>query len=216
MTTIVPIDLTCPVCGDTFKSKTVGTFSSKSIRTDFRPNYLGENPVPLFFHACPNCGFCGDLNNYKMKIENNDLKAEIKDMPSLTNTSSSPTLTSKIARAVRCLEKIKQYKIKAINELTLANKWIMAYWWAENPEDKRKYGEITLNYLKQAFKKNLISEKLVLRYKYLQGEINRRIGNKEKANFYFDKTIELSEKFPDPKDLATIAQQQKDEPKERF
>jgi len=216
MTTIVPIDLTCPICDDTFESKTVGSFSSKSIRTDFRPNYLGKNPVPLLFHACPTCGFCGDLNNYKLDIKNTDFKKDIKKMPSLMNKSYSPSLTSKIARTVRCLEKIKQYKIKEINELTLANKWIMAFWWATNLDDKRKYGEITLDHLKQAFKKNLVPEKLFLRYKYLQGEINRRIGNNEKANFYFNKTLELSKKYPDPQDLASAAQQQKEEPKETF
>ncbi|TFF90832.1 MAG: DUF2225 domain-containing protein [Promethearchaeota archaeon] len=132
MTTIFPIDLKCPVCEKGFKSLTVGSFGSASMRTDFRPNYWGANPVSHFFHACPNCGFCADLNNYNLTIDNKKFKKEMKSIPLLEKATPQMKLTTKVERAVRCLEKMKRYKIIEINYLTLANKWLIAYWWADN------------------------------------------------------------------------------------
>lgn len=216
MTTLVPIDLTCPICDQKFESQTVGSCGHASMRTDFRPNYRGANPVSHFFHVCPNCSFCGDLNNFKLTIDNPDFKKEIKEMTPLKADSSPVSLNAKIVRAVRCLEKLKKYGIKQLNELTLANKWVMAYWWVETAEDRKKYGKITLDYLKQAIEKDQVPDKLYLRYIYLQGEIYRRIGNLEKANAFFDKTIKLATEYPDPQDLESMARQQKEDPKETF
>ena len=214
MTTIVPIDLTCPVCDHEFESQTIGSCGHASMRTDFRPNYSGTNPVPHFFHACPNCGFCGKLNTFKLTIDNLKFKKELKGIPSLKNNSISVSLTAIIVRAVRCLEKMKEYNIKRLNELTLANKWVMAFWWSETAEERKKYGKITLDYLKQAINKEQVPDKWFLRYIYLQGEIHRRIGNLEKANSFFDKTIELATEYPDPQDFASLAKQQKEDPEE--
>jgi tetratricopeptide (TPR) repeat protein len=186
------------------------------MRTDFRPNYSGANPVSHFFHACPNCGFCGKLNTYKLSIDEVEFKKEIKKMTSLKNDTSSVPLNAKIMRAVRCLEKMKDYNIKHLDELTLANKWVMAFWWSETTKERKKNGKITLDYLEQAFEKDQVPDKWVLRYIYLQGEIHRRIGNLEKANSFFDKTIELATEYPDPKDLASVAKQQKEDPEETF
>ncbi len=213
MTTFFPIELDCPVCDRHFHSQVVGSCGHASMRTDFRPNYWGMNPTLYFFHVCPQCGFCGTQSDFELDIGNPEFINAVKTMEPL---NENPTISQKVERAVQCLEELKRYNIKEVDEFALANKWIIAYWWADNLQELKRYGEHTLSYFEQAFQGGQIPDNLILRFIYLQGEINRRLGNFEQANKFFDEALVLAGKYPDSKDLALLAQQQKQDPNDEL
>jgi hypothetical protein len=214
MTTFFPITLTCPVCGKDFKSQSVGSCGHGSKRTDFRPNYWGANPVRYFYHNCPDCGYCNSQNFFKKEFKNQQFKEKIKSMGPLEKGSSGIDLSTKIERAMHCLEVMRDFDLIDINDFAMANNWINAYWWAENQQSEKRFGEITLDYFERAFDKDLIPENQYLTIMYLRGEIHRRIGNFKKAVELFRKVIDLGGKFPDPNNIVELAEKQKSNPKE--
>jgi uncharacterized protein (DUF2225 family) len=202
------------VCGTEFESQTVGSCGFASKRTDFRPNYWGANPVSHFYHDCPTCGFCAPEKMFDSEIVSKEFIKQIKEMGPLKKTSWEENLTRKIERAMRCLELMKEYKIIEINKFTLANNWINAYWWANDRESELRFANIVLGYFKEAYKQEQVPEGQILEILYLRGEINRRIGNIEKANELFDHVLELAQDLPDQSKIASLAYQQKTDPQE--
>lgn len=214
MTTFFPIELICPVCGTEFESQTVGSCGFASKRTDFRPNYWGANPVYHFYHDCPTCGFCSSQQIYDTKINNEEFIKHIEELGPLDKASWEESLMNKIERAMRCLELMRDYNIIDINEFTLANNWINAYWWANDHEHQKRFGDIVLDYFEKADNQGEVPDGQKLDILYLRGEINRRIGNIDKANEFFERVLELAQAFPDKHKILSLASQQKTEPKE--
>jgi hypothetical protein len=216
MTTTSPIQLSCPVCETEFESTSIASCGYASKRTDFRPNYWGLNPVPFFYHCCPSCGFCSTSSFFKRKIDNINFKKRMKNIAPLKQDFYDMEISSRIERAMYCLEVMNEYNIINLNELELANNWINAFWWAKTTESQKRFGKIVLEYFAEAFKKKQVSENGILQILYLRGEINRRIGNKKEANEFFDQVIELAKKLPDPNNISSLAKQQKINPKENL
>jgi len=145
-----------------------------------------------------------------------EFKKKIKNIEPLTQNSYGKEFSSRIERAMLCLEALSEYNIININELELGNNWMNAFWWANTPENQEKFGKIVLGYFATAFKKEQVPEKDILQFIYLRGEINRRIGKKDKANKFFDRVIKLAKKLPDPHNISSLAEQQKTNPKENL
>ena len=212
MTTLNPLKLKCPICETDFESSSVGSCGYASKRTDFRPNYWGLNPVEYFFHDCPHCGFCSDENYFNSKIENPELRKKIIKIGPLKEYS----LEKKLERAMHCLELLINYNLRDTDEFGLANNWIQVFWWAASHVSELKFGKIVLDYFEKAFHKNLIPEKQIPTIKYLMGEINRRIGQKNKANEFFDEVISITKHKNELQDIHDLAVQQKTNPKENI
>ena len=211
MTTFAPIILNCSVCGKSFKSNEIASCGFANKRTDFRPNYWGFNPVEYFFHLCP-CGFCGPRQIFETKIENDDVKKEIFGLEPL----EEHTLPQKLERACQILEILNKYGIIESNEYELAESWLNPFWWSTSIEEEKRFGEIVLKYYEIAFDKGQIPIDHFYALLYLLGEINRRIGNIDKANKYFDEVISLTKNRENLKDIRNLAIQQKEDPKENF
>lgn len=212
MTTLHPIELQCAVCEKTFESSEIGSCGYASKRTDFRPNYWGFNPVYYFYHLCPHCGFCAPKSVFEMEFDKN--KAAIKHKIDELGPLKTDNLSKKLERAMVCLEIANELEIVKINELTLANNWIEPYWWAENEAEIKKFGEIALRYFYSAFEKDEIPPDQIISIQYLMGEINRRIGNREKAIELFDEVLALAKNDEKLKDIFNLAMQQKSDPKD--
>ena len=57
MTTLRQIELSCPICGNSFQSQAVVTtnaFGGK--RTDFHERAAGTQPLAYLIHMCDECG----------------------------------------------------------------------------------------------------------------------------------------------------------------
>lgn len=211
MTTFAPILLRCPVCDQSFKSNEIASCGFASKRTDFRPNYWGFNPVEYFFHLCP-CGFCGSKQIFDSKIENDDAKKEILELETL----KVHDLPKKLERAMNCLEILNNFGIVENNEFKLGDSWLYPYWWVKNPEGVKKFGEKVIHYFEIALDKGQIPSDQFYSILYLIGEINRRIGNQDKANKLFDEVISLTKDREDQEDIRNLALQQKNNPKENL
>ncbi|MBD3230538.1 MAG: DUF2225 domain-containing protein [Candidatus Lokiarchaeota archaeon] len=78
----------------------------------------------------------------------------------------------------------------------------------------KKFGKIVLEYFEDANKNNLIEKDQIYNVRYLMGEINRRIGNVEKANKIFDEVISETKDDKNEEKIYQIAFQQRFSPKE--
>ena len=209
-----PIELQCAICDKTFESLEIVSCGYADKRTDFRPNYWGFNPVFFFYHLCPHCGFCAPKRVFEMDFDNE--KAELKQKVEQLGLIDEKNLSMKLERAMLCFELANELRIIKLNDLTLANNWIEPYWWADEEEDIKKYGEIALGYFYSAYKKNQVPDDQIIRTKYLMGEINRRIGNIKKAIELFDEVLSLAENDNELTDIYNLALQQKTDPKENI
>jgi len=124
------------------------------------------------------------------------------------------TLPQKLERACQTLEILNRFGIVESNEYELAESWLNPFWWSTSIEEEKRFGEIVLKYYEIAFDKGQIPSDYFYNLLYLLGEINRRIGNIEKANKYFDEVISLTKNREDLKDTRNLAIQQKEDPKE--
>ena len=73
MTTLHLIELTCPICENTFRSQTViatNAFGGK--RTDFHERAAGMQPLPYFVHMCANCGYAGVERDFGAEVDPSD------------------------------------------------------------------------------------------------------------------------------------------------
>ncbi|TFF84267.1 MAG: DUF2225 domain-containing protein [Promethearchaeota archaeon] len=210
MTTYSLIKLNCPVCKTTFSSGSIGSCGFASKRTDFRPNYWGMNPVEFFYHLCPRCGFCASMKFIKKDIKHPEF---IKKLKSLEPLNKENKLSEKLERAAVCAELMNELKIHLFNSFSLGNFWLEPYWWAEEDTNIKKYGKIVISYFEKAFNEKMVPEDQIYCYKYLIGEICRRVGETKKANEFFDYVInELSDDTNNK--FYQLAVQQRNDPKE--
>ena len=203
MTTLHPIELKCSVCEKTFESREIGSCGFANRRRDFRPNYWGFNPVYYFYHLCPHCDFCAPKSVFEMNFDKTEIKQKMDELGPLKNDN----LSKKLERAMVCLEIANELGIANVNDLTLANNWIEPYWWAEKEGEIKKFGKIALQYFYRAFEKDQVPADQIISTKYLMGEINRRIGNIEKAIELFDEVLSLAESDKELKDIYNLALQ---------
>jgi hypothetical protein len=143
-------------------------------------------------------------------------KTEIKHRVDKLGLIDDNILSKKLERAMLCLEIVNDLGVVNFNELTLANNWIEPYWWADDRADIKKFGEIALRYFYSAFEKDQVPADQVISIKYLMGEINRRVGNREKAIELFDEVLAVSQNDEKLKEIYNLALQQKTDPKENI
>jgi len=212
------IPLVCPVCNFFFISWEVRSFGYETRRTDFRPNYEGDNPLRLYYHLCNKCKFSADQEYYLLDIPwakrgalEEGLQRLFKEHGALVGKSLAGKLRygALVGDLLQSLGLINE----PLHDRTQS--FVQAFWWSE-PEDAQKYGEAALNKLKDtAHALDKASEDYLYTI-YMIGEISRRIGKMSDAHLYFEKLLSLradrqndSNRF-----LFDLAQQQMTQPME--
>lgn len=211
MTTFLSITLYCSICQRSFKSNGVGSCGYASKRTDFRQNYWGFNPIEYFYHLCPHCGFCAPKKMFEHKIDNS-IREKLKEFGILEDKS----LSKKLERAMLCLETLNELGVINKDEFALANIFLDAYWWGDDQDNTKKFGEKILDFFEKAFDKGQIPSDQFYTILYLMGEINRRIGNIDKAKKIFDEVISLTKNRKELDFIRKLAIQQRNDPKEEL
>ena len=77
MTTLRQIELSCPICGNSFQSQAVVTtnaFGGK--RTDFHERAAGTQPLAYLVHMCDECGYSGGERDFNHEAEVSPLLKE--------------------------------------------------------------------------------------------------------------------------------------------
>lgn len=211
MTTSRLVSIRCPICKEKFNTVFISSCGYASKRTDFRPNYWGMNPVEYFYHLCPNCGFCGSSDVFDTKISNDLVKDKILKLGKLSDI----TLTKKLERRIKCYEILHKFHIVTLEERTLMEYWLEVYWWAEKEDDIKMYGKLVCKYLENLLKEESEFKELIC-FKYLLGEINRRMGYYNKANSIFKEVISSTNNDKEYCFLNTLATQQLNDPQENI
>src|SRR5678815_2948902 len=77
MTTLRQIELSCPICENSFRSQAVVTtnaFGGK--RTDFHERAAGTQPLAYLVHMCDECGYSGGERDFNQEAEVSPLLKE--------------------------------------------------------------------------------------------------------------------------------------------
>jgi hypothetical protein len=175
-----------------FETKKVRSSKLRLIKRDedFLAHYEGENPLKYNIFVCPNCGYAASENKFN-SITDEEKEIVLKEITSKWNKRSygdKRTLDEavEVYKLALYIGEILDYKKLELGSLCLSLGWL--YRIKENQEEETRFLELA----KDLFEESFYNESLIgtnmdeLKLGYLIGEINRRLGDKEKALKWFN------------------------------
>lgn len=215
MTTVGKIDLTCPCCETGFEGRVIfstNTFGGKT--TDFHGQAMGAEPLHYIISTCPECGFTDYSNKWP---EKGSLKAETR---ARVNSEIKPLAGGdRLAGSLRYRSLALICEWEGRGAVAVADSYLKAAWLAAGEEGNTEIGISCRRLAIENFEKGLAemerSDERYLTLSYLVGELYRRVGERDRANEWFDKVIRIAQPS-DPEWVVEIARQQRTDPKEFF
>jgi uncharacterized protein (DUF2225 family) len=218
--------ISCPVCGHDFKTKKVKSnfVKVKKRDTDFRAEYVNDNPTFYGVDVCPNCGHARfesdfqDVNEAAKKTIKDKISSKWKKKDFCGERSINDAAE---AHKLALLNyNLTHYKISTIAKVCLRLSWF--YHGLENDLGDR-FAQHALDSYEQAYTQENLDEnpKEELTILYLLGELNRRFGRYKKAMDWFSLALRSpvinDEKFlsESVKDQMRIAKKEFKAEKER-
>ena len=216
MTTLRQIELSCPICGNSFQSQAVVTtnaFGGK--RTDFHERAAGTQPLAYLIHMCDECGYSGGERDFNQDAEVSPLLKEhvFNELaPSVTQTAT--TGSGKYEAAAKVAD------WQGMEERHIADLLLRAAWCCVDEGDieaERYYRRHAAWMFEKALSRYdgvAGDERAVLTC--LVGELWRRIGDLSQARSWFDK---VSDEILDEASqhwVLAAAEQQRTDPQEWF
>lgn len=215
MTTLRRIELSCPVCQNSFQSQAVVTtnaFGGK--RTDFHERAAGTQPLAYLIHMCSVCGFTGGEGDFNHESEVSPMLREH------VFNELAPSVTLEVTGSDKYEVAAKVAEWQGVEDRQIAELLLRAAWCCVD-EDDTEAERYFRRYAVWAFEKALekydgvaSDERAVLTY--LVGELWRRIGDTNKARAWFDR---VPEEVSDPGSqhwIIAAADQQRSDPQEWF
>lgn len=191
MTTLMAIELTCPVCDTRFQSHRIASTNSMGQDTDFRPRVAGADPQPHYVHVCPHCKFAAFELDYELMpdsvrdfMRSGDYRPEEVMLPGDAAQMSGST---KYLLAALCYAHDSR-----AGELRLADLYLRASWCArqEGLPDRERDAQCRAALLfEKALAGDEVAEDQLKTIQYLLGELYRRIGRYELALAMFDAAL---------------------------
>jgi uncharacterized protein (DUF2225 family) len=212
VTTMTDIELNCPYCDRIFQSSTIistNTFGPRT--TDLYQKAGGYQPLSLFIHTCPSCGYTGFSGDF----ENVELDENLKD---IIGQRLTPLVRDEKAFPGRRYEYAAWIaKWRNRPSINIGQLYHMAAWCCYDDgriDEEKYYRRQTIEYYEKALKDMNIPEDQSAQYTYLVGELYRRIGESDKAALWFDRVPEAAKKFKNKEWIIKLSNQQKENPKE--
>ncbi|MCX7598161.1 MAG: DUF2225 domain-containing protein [Armatimonadetes bacterium] len=209
MTTIMPETLTCPVCGTVFEAWCVGSCSTCGKDTDFRPHYLGMDPLSVFVQACPRChfaGYPGDFESVPAEVKRFVLSGGLRAEEVVGQEPPDELRGStKYILAARCLAADPDTE-----DLEVADLYLRASWCARMerfPERERECQAEAVARFEQALETGRVESEQRAVILYLVGELYRRLGMFDVARQFFDEALHASPDEHEPGLMALIQRQ---------
>src|SRR6185295_16331663 len=215
MTTLRQIELSCPICGNSFRSQAVVTtnaFGGK--RTDFHERAAGTQPLAYLIHMCDECGYSGGERDFNHETDVSPLLKEhvLNELAPCANLAS--TGSGKYEAAAKVAE------WQGLDERQVADLLLRAAWCCVDEGDT----EAERYYRRKAawkFEESLGSfdgvgreERAVLTY--LVGELWRRVGDQRCSRNWFDRVASEVTDGQTQQWVLDAARQQRDCPREWF
>ena len=215
MTTLRQIELSCPVCGNSFQSQAVVTtnaFGGK--RTDFHERAAGTQPLAYLIHMCGDCGYSGGERDFTHEAEVGPLLKEHV----LNELAPSAPLATTGSGKYEAAAKVAEWQ--GMEERHIADLLLRAAWCCgdEGDVEAERYFRRHAAWM---FEKTLekydgvgSDERAVLTY--LVGELWRRIGDLSQARSWFDRVSDEVIDTASQHWIIAAAEQQRTDPQEWF
>jgi uncharacterized protein len=215
MTTLRQIELSCPICGNSFQSQAVVTtnaFGGK--RTDFHERAAGTQPLAYLIHMCCECGYSGGERDFGNEARPSPLLREhvLNELAPLVTVSA--TGSEKYEAAAKVAE------WQGLDERQIADLLLRAAWCCVDEGDieaERYFRRHAAWMFERALAKydGVVSdERAVLTY--LVGELWRRIGDLGQSRSWFDKVADEITDNDSQHWVIAAAEQQRSDPQEWF
>ena len=216
MTTLLRIELTCPVCSKTFSSKMVlPADTSVRKRTDFHEQRAGVQSLPYLVHTCSNCGYTGS---------DRDFGAEAQIPPTIAAqvweelASKLPTGPMTGSEKYEFAAKVADWQGAApqrIGELLLCATWCCV---DEGDVEAERYFRRKAAWMFEAAleSRDGVAPNVRARLTYLVGELWRRVGDVKAAAAWFDRVPSEIVAPWRQQWIIKAAKQQRDDPREWF
>ena len=215
MTTLRQIELSCPICGNSFQSQAVvatNAFGGK--RTDFHERAAGTQPLAYLIHMCSECGYSGGERDFTQETEVSPLLKEHVLNELAPRVPKSTTGSGKYEAAAKVAE------WQGLEDRNIADLLLRAAWCCvdENDIEAERYFR---RHAAWAFERALAKydgvnadERAVLTY--LVGELWRRVGDLKQAKDWFDRVPREITDQSSQQWVVSAADQQKSDPQEWF
>ncbi|MFP4687252.1 MAG: DUF2225 domain-containing protein [bacterium] len=194
-------ELTCPICLKQFKTKRARR--SKVViagqDSDFCPRYKSEDN-PIFYDPtiCPKCGY-GAMKDDFEDITDHQKIAVLKNITPKWNKRNYGGRRN-VADAIECyrhiLENARVMHKKASTLATICMRLAWCYRYNQDPREDQ-FVRLALKHYQAAYEKEKLPIKKLnaITLLYIIGELNRRLGNTDKALQYFSRVVEHPKRF---------------------
>lgn len=215
MTTLRQIELSCPICDNSFKSQAVVTTNSfGGKRTDFHECAAGTQPLAYLVHMCSGCGYCGGERDFAVEAEVSPLLKEHVLNELAPHVPTAMTGSDKYEAAA------KVATWQGLEERHIADLLLRAAWCCVDEQDieaERYFRRHAARMFEQALLRYNgvpMDERAVIAY--LLGELWRRIGDEQKASEWFQRVPDEVNDAESQKWILAAATQQSTDPQEWF
>ena len=215
MTTLRQIELSCPICGNSFQSQavvTINAFGGK--RTDFHERAAGTQPLAYLIHMCCECGYSGGERDFTHEAEVSPLLKE-HVLNELAPNLPQPTTGSGKYEAAAKVAEWQGLEDRQIADLLLRAAWCCV---DEGDIEAERYFR---RHAAWAFERALArydgvgeDERAILTY--LVGELWRRVGDLKKAGEWFERVVDEVTDEASQHWVLAAAEQQRTDPQEWF
>ncbi|MFN2601282.1 MAG: DUF2225 domain-containing protein [Gemmatimonadaceae bacterium] len=215
MTTLRQIELSCPICANSFHSQAVvstNAFGGK--RTDFHEHAAGTQPLAYLIHMCGECGYSGGERDFSGVAEVSPLVKEHVLNELAPKAPVTVTGSDKYEAAAKVAE-WQGVEARQIADLLLRAAWCCVD--ENDTEAERYFRRLAAWAFEQALRSYdgvATEERAVLTY--LLGELWRRIGDVQQAREWFDR---VSDEIVDAEAqhwILAASEQQRTDPQEWF
>lgn len=172
MTTFNEMAVACPMCDTVFRTAAIMSCGSGGQDSDFRPQYWGLNPLPLFVHRCPECDFVAYDDEFEHRGR------EVEGLPE----DPGGTGVERYVLAARKAEDANASR-EEIGHLYLRAAWCARVEQDEDAEQRNM--ELAGRKIANAVQASEVNDSETATASYLVGELKRRCGDFEEAVNWF-------------------------------
>lgn len=215
MTTLRRIELSCPVCGNSFNSQAVATTNALGgKRTDFHDLAAGIQPLAYLVHMCGECGYSGEERSFS---EEGEVSPKLKEYV-LNELAPKVALTTTGSGKYEAAAKVAEWQ--GLEARSIADLLLRAAWCCVDEDDVeaeryfRRHAAWLFERALSQFDGVTEEERAVLTY--LVGELWRRIGDLRQARTWFEKVPDEVLDSESQEWIVAAAEQQLVNPQEWF
>lgn len=214
MTTVQEHRFTCPLCGNPFESRLVASTNTFGrLHSDFYREASGAQPVCLFVHTCPGCGYTGFEGDFQPQSFPPEFAQQVAKIITPEVKGKDVGANGHYYLAALCAE------WRGASHRELGRIYHMGAWcWRTRGDQEKEWFNLfmAVENFEAALRCGEVPEESRAMYAYIIGDIYRRMGEPDEANAWYGKVPELLKACGGDPKIAEYAERQMKEPKDIF